>query len=251
METLRRLRLRCESIVSAAKASSPLLFSLYEDDLATELNAELETQLKQELPSFPFPTQGASLAANETAGSSAGWKTTRGTPAKEPVCEDSQIPACCVSSFLGSVADGASSFDSFDSISRCECSAEEQHSNELKVNCASLLVTPKVCVNAVGACDNSWYDNPATAVEAAQVLAPTTQDEREAVSSAPSAVLLDVVVTSTQHSSVEPLAATIDEAAQPILGGAVAWRLPMAVLHYMSLLSRAILKLTLSLLFLV
>ena len=60
MEALRGLRLRYERPVPAAQDSSPLRFSLYEDDLATKPHAELKARLRQELPSFPF--EAAELA---------------------------------------------------------------------------------------------------------------------------------------------------------------------------------------------
>ena len=93
--------------------------------------AKLETPeklLATKLRLFTFPTQDAILETGVTAvdvsgsgsaaGASAGWKTARGTPAKKPHCEDSKIHACCGSSFLGSVTDGASTLASFDSISQ-------------------------------------------------------------------------------------------------------------------------------------
>ena len=89
-----------------------------------------------------FSAAISACESDEAAGASAGWKNTRGASAKKPGCEDSKIPACGGSCSLGPTVDGASPLVSFDGISHCECSAEEQRCNALGAEI--LFFTPDV-----------------------------------------------------------------------------------------------------------
>ena len=115
----------------------------------------------------------------------AGMKTTRVTFVKKLASDDdSRIPACCGSSYLGSGVDGASYVGcDVDSISPCECIAEEERCSNVRVigtgvdgmpiepeaNCALTFVVSIQCFSD-DASRGPFSSHPAavTAVEAAR-----------------------------------------------------------------------------------